>query len=163
VIAHPTKEPFDDSESDKEGDDKTDEENDPAMRGHDQRDHRLSGNGSVLGVKGAEEFVAGAGDHDGDGKQEAELQGRRSSHAYDLAAGDGGHRARGAWKDGRGYLAETNPDSLPCGHFFDFIGGRVGAATPGVDDPHDNSADEEGEAHDVEAFKMLADDLDKQQ
>ena len=110
-------------------------------------------------MDGFEEVVPGGGDHDGNGDEEGELERGGARHAGELAGGDGAHGAGGAGKDGGEDLAEADPDGLAHAHLIDVLGLGIVAAAPGVDGPHEDTADEEGELDDAKAFEVLADDL----
>src|ERR1035438_3310319 len=113
VLAHPVKEPLDDTQSHDEGDDEADEEHDPVFGSHDD----VGGN-AVAGEDFLFQVPESGCDHGGNGEQETELEGCGAVESGDLAGGDGGHRTRGSGEDGRERLAEADPDGLEERHFF---------------------------------------------
>jgi len=173
VGADPLEEPLDDAEGDEEGDDKTDDENDPAMGVHeDGGEGGVAASGDTglvpaqdvkIRPEALDEIVEGGGDHRGDGDEETEFEGGRTSHAGELAGGDGGHGTRGSWKDGGSDLAEADPNGLKEGHLLDIGDRSVVADAPRIDDPHNDAADDEGIGDGAEALKMRTDDIGEQE
>ena len=124
---------------------------------------RAGGAGGLAGMNLLEQIPAGGGDHGGNRKQKAELEGRGPVETHKLAGGDGGHGARGAGKDRRERLAEADPDGL--GQVISSTCVVLGfvAVAPGVDDPHHDAADQQRHGHGVEAAQVLLAPLVQQQ
>ena len=116
-----------------------------------------------------EQVIASSDDHRRDGEKEGKFQRGRAVHPGKLAGGDGCHRARRAGEDCRQNLAQSNPHCLANRHLL-HIGGQTAASegfvlralVHGIDDPHDNSANDQRPGHDVNVFQVLADDLGQQ-
>ncbi len=72
-----------------------------------------------------------------------------------MAGRDGGHGARGAGKNGRKRLTDTDPDGLAEAHLFDVQRVWLVSGCARVDDPHDDAAEEQRPCHDCYAAEVL--------
>src|SRR5208282_738404 len=159
-IAH---KPGDGSVGDDEGDDEADGEDDPLMR----CDFGDADGVFIFAAERLEERVKRGHRHGGYGEEEGELEGGGARHSHQLSGGNRGHGARGAGENGGENLTGADPDGLAAVNVVHFPGmdGRTGHSRAGlfrgrfhgVDDPHDDAADQQGSAYYVEALEVLAD------
>ena len=108
-------------------------------------------------MEGAKKFVAGRRNHDRDGQEKAELEGRSARHAYGLTGGNGRHGSRDPWKHSRRDLPQADPDRLEEGHLLHIFGLQIATHAQGIHQPHHDAANQQRPCHKAEAFQMLTD------